>query len=58
MPRFSIIPREPKFFDLFEKGGRNMVIAAQQLKDLIHNWENVEKKIDAIINGGKDLKRA
>ncbi len=42
MFRFPFIPREHKFFDLFEESARNMVKAAQVLKDLVDTWEDVK----------------
>jgi len=46
--KFPFIPREEKFFDLFEQGTRNMVKAAQGLKELVDTWENVEEKVGEI----------
>jgi len=46
--RFPFIPREEKFFDLFEQGAQNMVKAAHKLKELVDTWENVEEKVDEI----------
>ncbi len=48
MFKFPFIPREEKFFRLFEDGARNMVKAAEALKGLIDTWENVEERVDAI----------
>ncbi len=48
MFKFPFIPREEKFFDLFEQGTRNMVKAAQGLKELVDTWENVEEKVGEI----------
>jgi uncharacterized protein len=48
MPKFSFIPREERFFDLFEESARNMVKAAQCLKQLVDTWENVEANIAEI----------
>ena len=48
MFRFPFIPREEKFFDLFEQGAQNMVKAAHKLKELVDTWENVEEKVDEI----------
>lgn len=48
MPGFSLIPKEKKFFDLFEEDSRNAVEAAKLLLDLVNNWENVELKINHI----------
>jgi len=44
MPRFSLIPREPKFFDLFEKGADNVASAATELHILFHDFTNVAQK--------------
>ncbi len=48
MFKFSFIPREEKFFDLFEGSARNMVKAARTLKDLVDNWEEVGEKVSEI----------
>jgi hypothetical protein len=34
--KLSIIPREKKFFVLFEQGTQNALKIAQQLKDMVH----------------------
>ncbi|MBI4289287.1 MAG: DUF47 domain-containing protein [Chloroflexi bacterium] len=46
--RFSFIPRERKFFDLFEEDARNAAKAAQLLDDLVNHWENIEFKVSQI----------
>ena len=46
--RFPFIPREEKFFDLFEESARNLVNAAGLLAELIGKWENVEEKVREI----------
>lgn len=48
MFKFPFIPREQKFFDLFEKSAHNMVEAAQVLKEMVDTWENVSKSVDEI----------
>ena len=48
MFRFPFIPREQKFFDLFEKSARNMVKAAQELKGMVDTWEDISKSVDEI----------
>jgi len=45
---FPFIPREERFFSLFEDSARNMVKTAQGLKDLLDNWSNVEAKVAEI----------
>ncbi|MFC2022758.1 DUF47 domain-containing protein [Chloroflexota bacterium] len=48
MPRFPFLPREDKFFDLFEQSARNMVKVAQSLKELVDTWQDIEQKINEI----------
>ena len=43
--RLSLIPREKKFFALFEQGTQNAVKIAQQLKDMVYIWENVKERV-------------
>ena len=44
MARFSFIPRDMEFYDLFEQGTSNLVVAAEKLVDFFDNYENVEAK--------------
>jgi len=44
MFRFPFIPREEKFFILFEQSAQNAVKAAQGLKKLVDEWDNVEEE--------------
>ncbi|MBA7468680.1 hypothetical protein ES706_06470 [subsurface metagenome] len=48
MFRFPFIPREHKFFDLFEESARNMVKAAQGLKGMVDTWEDIRQRVDEI----------
>ncbi|MCX5994775.1 MAG: DUF47 domain-containing protein [Chloroflexi bacterium] len=48
MARFSIIPREPKFFDLFEKSVANVATAAKELASFLENYTNVPQKVARI----------
>ena len=48
MFKLSIIPREKKFFALFEQGTKNALKVAQQLKDMVHLWENVKERVGVI----------
>jgi len=48
MAKFSLIPREEKFFGFFEDNVQNMVEAAQSLKDMIDTWEHLEAKVAEI----------
>jgi predicted phosphate transport protein (TIGR00153 family) len=42
------MPKEEKFFDLFEQSARNMVRTAQSLKQLVEDWPDVEKEVGKI----------
>ena len=44
MVKFSLIPRDMEFYDLFEQETANLVVAAEKLIDLFDNYENVEAK--------------
>jgi predicted phosphate transport protein (TIGR00153 family) len=48
LPKFSFVPREEKFFDLFIESARNGVKTAQGLKDMLYNWENIGVKVAEI----------
>ncbi len=49
MARFSILPRDDKFFDLFEVSAKNMVVAAEKLKDMICFWEDIDQKVSDLM---------
>ena len=46
--KFPFIPREEKFFDLFQASAQNVVEAAHRLKEMVDNWEHVEGSVDEI----------
>ena len=48
MVKFSLIPREERFFGLFEASAQNMVKTAEGLKDMIDHWEHLEGKMGEI----------
>ena len=48
MFKFSLIPRERKFFVLFEQSAQNAVKITHQLKDMVHIWENVKERVGVI----------
>jgi len=48
LPRFSFIPRDVEFYDMFEEETANLVIAAEKLIDLFDNYENVDAKAKAL----------
>jgi hypothetical protein len=45
---FSLIPREVRFFDLFEQQSQHIIKAAQLLHDLVHNFNDARAKAHAI----------
>ncbi len=51
---FRLIPREEKFFDLFEQQGTNIVAAARTLEELVHDYPNAKAKVEQV----KDLEHA
>ena len=48
MPKFPFIPREEKFFSLFEGSAQNTVKAAQELNLLVDKWDNIEERVNSI----------
>ena len=48
MAKFHFIPRQEKFFDLFEESAQNAVRTAQGLKGLVDNWQGIEWKVSEI----------
>ncbi len=48
MFKFPFLPREEKFFDLFEQSAQNMVKAARVLREVVNTWEFVEGKVAEI----------
>jgi len=48
MLKFSLLPRQSKFFDLFEDSARNMVKASQALKEMIDQWEMIGGRVAEI----------
>ena len=45
---FNLIPREVRFFDLFEQQSQHIIRAAAHLHELIHNFAGARGKADAI----------
>ncbi len=48
MAKFSFLPREEKFFILFEQSAQNVVKISLQLKDMMDLWENVRERVEVI----------
>jgi len=48
MAKFSLLPQETKFYDLFVQSSHNVVEIANALKDMLDNWEDVGTKVARI----------
>jgi len=46
--KFPFLPRENRFFELFEESARNMVKASQVLKEMLNTWEFVGERVAEI----------
>jgi uncharacterized protein len=44
IPRISFVPKEGKFFDLFEESARNVVKTANLFAEMIDKWDDVPAK--------------
>ena len=44
----SVIPREVRFFDLFEQRSQHLIEAAKLLLDLVHHFDDARAKAHAI----------
>lgn len=49
MAKFSFLPREGRFFVLFEESAKNAAEVALYLQEMLNNWENVDVKVAKII---------
>jgi predicted phosphate transport protein (TIGR00153 family) len=48
MVRLPFIPKEHKFFNLFEESAQNIVQASQSLKEMIESWQFVDSRVAEI----------
>jgi len=44
----KLIPRQPKFFELFERAAMNVLEGSKRMADLLGNYTDVEAKVKAI----------
>jgi uncharacterized protein len=45
---FRLVPREVRFFDLFEQQSQHIIHAAQLLRELVHNFADARAKAHAV----------
>jgi predicted phosphate transport protein (TIGR00153 family) len=48
MPRFPFMPREQKFFDLFEQSSQNIIKASKALKEMVDSWQFIDSRVAEI----------
>jgi predicted phosphate transport protein (TIGR00153 family) len=48
--RFSLIPRETKFFDMFEEDARNVLAAARLLQQFFRNYDDRERLASQLLD--------
>ncbi len=48
MVKIPFIPRENKFFDLFEESSKNIVISARALKEMLDTWQFIDSRVAEI----------
>ncbi len=48
MPKFPFMPREQKFFDLFEASAQNIIKASKSLKEMLDSWQFIDSRIAEI----------
>ena len=48
MPKLPFLPREERFYELFEAAAQNLLVAAEKLADLMEHFENVPMKVGHI----------
>ena len=48
MVRFPFMPKEEKFFGLFEQSAQNIVKAAEVLREMVDTWQLVESRVAEI----------
>src|SRR5206468_2091313 len=46
---FNLIPREVRFFDLFEQQSQHMIKGAALLHELVHNFSDARAKAEVIV---------
>jgi hypothetical protein len=48
MVKLSFVPRENKFFELFEESSRNIVVSARALKEMLDTWQFIDSRVAEI----------
>jgi predicted phosphate transport protein (TIGR00153 family) len=48
MAKIPFLPREQKFFDLFEDSAKNIIKASQALKEMLDSWQFIDSRVAEI----------
>ncbi len=48
MVKLSFMPKEQKFFDLFEESAKNIIKASQSLKEMLDTWQFIDSRVAEI----------
>jgi predicted phosphate transport protein (TIGR00153 family) len=48
MVKLSFMPKEQKFFDLFEESAKNIIKASQALKEMLDTWQFIDSRVAEI----------
>lgn len=48
MVRMPFVPKENKFFELFEESAENIVKGARALQEMLHNWQFIDSQVAEI----------
>jgi uncharacterized protein len=49
MSRFSLLPREGRFYVLFDKSAQNAVEVARELQHMLYNWDTRDESVEKIL---------
>jgi predicted phosphate transport protein (TIGR00153 family) len=52
--KFSLLPKEKKFFAYFEQQADNLVKMARQLHDMLNNWQYIKEKTSLLADMERD----
>jgi uncharacterized protein len=54
VPKFSLLPKEIKFFAYFEQQAENLAKMARQLNDMLNNWQYIKEKTSLLADMERD----
>jgi uncharacterized protein Yka (UPF0111/DUF47 family) len=52
--KLSLLPKDRRFYILFEQGAENVVKMAKEFKELIFTWENVRERVSILADFERD----